>query len=102
MESIASNLCFLALFLAVLLLCAALRRAMRELDTFRDTVNRLVLAQYDQKKKLTELEDKITEAYDTAQAQAKQEKRMFDGLNSILDYDVNAARKAVNFHGGDE
>lgn len=45
---------------------------------------------------LSALEEKVSEAYETVEAQAKKEKLLFDGINSIMDYDIGVARKAVS------
>lgn len=42
------------------------------------------------------LDEKVSDAYEVVETQAKKEKLMFDGLTSIMDYDVNMARKAVS------
>lgn len=42
------------------------------------------------------LDEKVSDAYEVVETQAKKEKLMFDGLTSIMDYDVNTARKAVS------
>lgn len=42
------------------------------------------------------LDEKVSDAYEVVENQAKKEKLMFDGLTSIMDYDVNTARKAVS------
>lgn len=42
------------------------------------------------------LDEKVSDAYEVVESQAKKEKLMFDGLTSIMDYDINTARKAVS------
>lgn len=43
-----------------------------------------------------QLDEKVSDAYEVAEAQAKNEQRIFDGLTSIMDYGVETARKAVS------
>lgn len=42
-----------------------------------------------------DLDEKVSDACEAAETQSKKEKLMFDGLTSIMDYDINTARKAV-------
>lgn len=43
-----------------------------------------------------ELKEKASDAYEVVETQAKKEKRLFDGINAIMDYDLETARKAVS------
>ncbi len=84
--------CFCVLVLAGILLASRLHHLEKELEKMKETLH---ILRWD----LSALNEKVSEAYDVAEAQAKQEKLMFDGLNSIMDYDISAARKAVRNDG---
>lgn len=74
---------------------SSLKRNLEQKDTmFRDLL-------HDLNRKIHSVEGKVSEAYETVEAQAKQEKLLFDGINSIMDYDIGVARKAVSGDAGD-
>lgn len=62
----------------------------------RETFHRFERLIQESEKRLSALEEKVSDAYETVEAQAKKEKLLFDGISSIMDYDIATARKAVN------
>lgn len=67
----------------------------------RETFHRFERLIQESEKRLSVLEEKVSDAYETVEAQAKKEKLLFDGISSIMDYDVGVARKAVSGDAGD-
>lgn len=67
----------------------------------RETFHRFERLIQESEKRLSALEEKVSDAYETVEAQAKKEKLLFDGISSIMDYDIGVARKAVSGDAGD-
>lgn len=86
--------------LCIGLLIATCVLLVRRSNRLEQKVSKLSAALHKAEGEVKELSEKISEAYDVMEAQAKQEKRMFEGLNSIMDYDIGVARKAAG-HGGE-
>lgn len=85
--------------LCIGILIAAFALLVRENNRLEQKVSKLSTSLNKAEEGLKELSEKIAEAYDVMEAQAKQEKRMFEGLNSIMDYDIGVARKAAGYGG---
>jgi len=78
---------------------SALKRDLEGKDAaFQDDLRCLDKRVHAATERMSTLEEKVSDAYETVEAQAKKEKLLFDGINSIMDYDIGVARKAV---GGD-
>lgn len=85
--------------LCIGLLIAAFAFLLRQNNRMEQKVSKLSASLHKTEEEVKELSEKISEAYDVMEAQAKQEKRMFEGLSSIMDYDIGVARKAAGYGG---
>lgn len=61
-----------------------------------DDLHRLTAGLQKLEVRVSGVEGELNDANEVMEAQARQEKALFDGINSIMDYDVTTARKAVN------
>lgn len=81
---------------------SALKRDLEGKDAaFRDSLRCLDKRVHAATERMSTLEEKVSDSYEIVEAQAKKEKLLFDGISSIMDYDIGVARKAVSGDAGD-